>query len=178
MTRHSGGLFVIHTDCAFVIFGPAQILPSQSVTARTQKFGLEGGRRRRDGVGDWDGPELWGGSREVLLGLVGIHRDTMRNFGSCEFTALQRPFLVVGHLMIFSTVFDSQEFHVLGYLGLLDKCGTCWYQHCPKKSLKLRPGFSARARAPSWLTPSGGCALRLWLHVNGATTVPNYVCRP
>ena len=83
-----------------------------------------------------------------------------------------------GHLMLFSTVFDSQEFHVLGYLGLLDKCGTCWYQHCPKKSLKLRPGFSARARAPSWLTPSGGCALRLWLHVNGATTVPNYVCRP
>ena len=27
------------------------------------------------------------------------------------------------------------------------------------------------------LTPSGGCASRLWLHVNGVTTVPNYVCK-
>ena len=38
--------------------------------------------------GEGRGRCYWG-----ILGLVGIHRDTMRNFGSCEFTALQRPFL-------------------------------------------------------------------------------------
>ena len=38
--------------------------------------------------GEGRGRCYWG-----ILGLVGIHRDTMRNFGSCELTALQRPFL-------------------------------------------------------------------------------------